>query len=159
MNNQNNNDVHPFMNIHHIQLYKTFLKDLSFEVLNIASFMENGPLPQVKFEIRTESLPLPEKGFHELLIFLSCTASEPEKPCFKVELKMAGIFDLSQVNDSDLAYALGVLAPRLLYPYAREAVTQAVAQGGFPPLILSTVNFDYLHEQRMSSSQKSDLIQ
>lgn len=153
------NDNHPFMNIHRIQLYKTFLKDLSFEVLNIATFIENPTLPQVKFEVKTESMPLPEQGFHELLILINCTAAEEDKVCFKVDLKMAGIFDLSQVDPANLEYSLGVLAPGFLYPYAREAISQAVAQGGFPPLILSSVNFDYLHEQRISNSQKPDLIQ
>jgi preprotein translocase subunit SecB len=37
----------------------------------------------------------------------------------------------------------------ILFPYAREAISDLSNRGGFPPLILAPVNFDALYQQHM----------
>jgi preprotein translocase subunit SecB len=43
--------------------------------------------------------------------------------------------------------------PRLLFPFARELVSSAVQNGGFPPLRIDPVDFVGLYRQRMAEIQ------
>ena len=62
-------------------------------------------------------------------------------------IKQAGIFSLAGFPEDQIRPMLGSFCPNILYPYAREAVTDAVIRAGFPQLYLSPVNFDALYAQ------------
>ena len=49
--------------------------------------------------------------------------------------------------------ALGIGCPNILFPYAREAVSDAVLKAGFPPLMLQPVNFEVLYMQQQQQAQ------
>ncbi len=43
--------------------------------------------------------------------------------------------------------------PRLLFPFAREIIANAVRNGGFPPLLIDPVDFVGLYRQKMMEQQ------
>ena len=68
---------------------------------------------------------------------------------FTFELVYAGIFRLTNVPDDAKQAVMMIECPRLLFPYAREIVSSAVRNGGFPPLMIDPVDFVSLYRQRM----------
>ena len=77
------------------------------------------------------------------------TARAGERTLFLAEAAQAGIFSLRNVPAEQLDALLGIACPQILFPYLREAISDVVVRGGFPPVLLSPVSFEALYMQRM----------
>ena len=129
---------------------KIYIKDLSIEVPNApAVFLDRDP-PQMDVQLNTQSAPV-EDGIYESVLTLTITAKIKDKTAFLVELKQAGIFRIQNLPQEAMEPALGVGCPNILFPYAREAVSEAVLKAGFPPLILQPVNFEMMYMQQLQA--------
>ena len=83
-----------------------------------------------------------------MTITVTVTAKAGEKTLFLAEAAQAGIFSVRHVPPQDLEPLLAVACPTILYPYARETVSDLVTRGGFPPVLLAPVSFEALYAQR-----------
>jgi preprotein translocase subunit SecB len=70
-------------------------------------------------------------------------------------VQQAGIFAISGLNEQATHAAINTLCPHTLFPYARRAITDMVADGGFPPLVLQPLNFDQIYAQRMQEAKQA----
>jgi preprotein translocase subunit SecB len=134
------------------QLQKLYVKDVSFEVPNSPQvFQEEGQV-EIKLNLaqRVENLA---EGVHEVVLTVTVTASQDEKTAYLAEVQQAGIFSISGLNEQATHAALNTLCPHTLFPYARRSITDLVADGGFPPLVLQPINFDQVYAQRMQEAQ------
>ena len=66
----------------------------------------------------------------------------------------AGIFSIRNVPADQLDPLIGIACPQILFPYLREAISDLVVRGGFPPVLLSPVSFEALYMQRMQQAQQ-----
>jgi preprotein translocase subunit SecB len=73
---------------------------------------------------------------------------------FLIEAGQAGIFQVRNVAQQDIEPILAIACPNILFPYARETVSDAVTRAGFPPVILAPVNFEAIYQQRMQQQQR-----
>lgn len=71
---------------------------------------------------------------------------------FLVEATQAGIFQIRHIPAEELDPILGVACPNILFPYLRETVSDVVNRAGFPPVLLSPINFDALYAQRVAQA-------
>ena len=134
------------------QLQKLYVKDVSFEVPNSPQvFQEEGQV-EIKMNLaqRVENLA---EGVHEVVLTVTVTASQGEKTAYLAEVQQAGIFTISGLNEQATHGALNTLCPHTLFPYARRSITDLVADGGFPPLVLQPINFDQVYAQRMQEAE------
>jgi len=134
------------------QLQKLYMKDVSFEIPNAPQvFQEDGQV-EIKMNLaqRVENLA---EGVHEVVLTVTVTASLGEKTAYLVEVQQAGIFSIMGLNEQATHAALNTLCPHTLFPYARRSVTDLVADGGFPPLVLQPINFDQIYAQRLQEAQ------
>ncbi len=136
-------------------LHKIYIKDLSFEA-------PNSP------RIFTEQLQTPPKTSHdvgvnvfnlgnnhyEVVVNVTVTVTVDGKTAFLAEAHQAGIFMLTQFPENQLQYMLFSYCANILFPYVRETVSDLVARGGFPQLLLEPVNFDDLFMRRVQQSQQ-----
>ena len=83
-------------------------------------------------------------------------AKEGDKAFFLVEVVKAGIFQIRNVPEQDMEPILAVACPNILFPYARETVSDAINRAGFPPVILAPVNFESLYQQRLMEQQQAE---
>jgi len=128
-------------------IQKIFIKDVSFESPNApAVFTEAEWKPEVNVQINTETKPVAD-GLHEVVLSVTITAKQLEKTAFLVEVKQSGLFHMSGFEQEQLGGMLGAYCPEILFPYAREAISDLVAKGGFPQMLLSPVNFNALYAQ------------
>lgn len=134
------------------QLQKLYVKDISYEVPNAPQvFQEDGQI-EIKMNLAQKVENLAE-GVHEVTLTVTVTASMDEKTAYLAEVQQAGIFAISGLDDQSSHAALNTLCPHTLFPYARRSITDLVADGGFPPLVLQPINFDQIYAQRMQEAQ------
>lgn len=138
----------------HIQ--KIYVKDLSFETPNSPQIFSEKWKPEVNLEIRNTAKVLAD-DVHEVILSLTATVKIEDKVAYLIEIQQAGIFNISGFEKNNLAAMVGSYCPNILFPYAREGVSDIVSKGGFPQLVLAPVNFDSLYNQHLQSMQNSDM--
>jgi len=130
-------------------LQKIYLKDVSFESPKSPQIFTEGEMqPQVNVQINSSNQAVAE-GVYEVLLNVTVTANINESTAFLVEVKQAGIFNITGFSDEDLAGMLGAYCPETLFPYAREAISEMISKGGFPQLLLTPVNFNALYTEQL----------
>jgi len=135
-------------------IQKIYVKDLSFETPNSPDVFSEKWEPAVNLEINTAGKGL-RTDTHEVVLTIVVTAKIGEKTAYLVEVKQAGIFSIKGLSDQELSHALGSYCPNILFPYAREVVSDLVVKGGFPQLLLSPINFDALYSQHVAHMQQA----
>ena len=129
-------------------IQRIYTKDVSFETPNSPAIFQKEWTPEVKLDMDTRSNKLDE-GIFEVVLALTVTASIGEETAFLCEIQQAGIFQIAELEELQMAHMLGAFCPNILFPYAREAVSALVNNGTFPQLNLAPVNFDALFAQYM----------
>lgn len=124
-------------------LQKIYLKDISFETPNSPEIFTEEWKPDVNVELQTAGRPLTDEVL-EVVLTVTVTAKLADKTAYLAEVHQAGVFTLVGFNDDERAHMQGSYCPNILFPYAREAISDLVAKGGFPQLLLAPVNFDAL---------------
>jgi preprotein translocase subunit SecB len=137
-------------------LQKVYLKDISFETPSSPGIFTEKWEPEVSIELQTSGATLND-GVREVVLTVTVTAKLGDKVAYLVEVHQAGVFTVLGFGEDELRHMLGSYCPNILFPYAREAVSDLVAKGGFPQLLLAPVNFDALFTQHMQQqTERSD---
>src|SRR3990167_4842149 len=132
-------------------IQRLYVKDLSLETPNTPQIFLDTWEPKMHMDIATDASLALEEGLREVVLTVTVTVKLKEKVAFLVEVKQAGIFSLKHFTDEQSQHMLSSFCPNILYPYAREVVSDAVMRAGFPQLYLAPINFDALNEQRKKS--------
>ena len=134
---------------------KIYVKDLSIEVPNAPQVFLERESPSIEVQIQSAAQGIGE-GMFEVALTITVNAKDGEKAFFLVEVVKAGIFQIRIVPESDMEPILAVACPNILFPYARETISDAVNRAGFPPVILAPVNFESLYQQRLMEQQQGE---
>lgn len=139
-------------------MQRVYLKELSLEQPNSpAIFLEQeSPRIEVSVDVGTEGLA---DGMFESTVAVTISAKIDEKVAFLVEGKQAGIFEVRNMEQSQLNLVLGIGCPTILYPYLRANIADAVTRAGFPPVHLSEINFEAFYQQRQKLAQQRPAVQ
>ena len=136
---------------------KLYVKDLSVEVPNAPQIYLEREAPQINVQLRTDGSGVDE-GVFEVALTVTVTAKLPdEKTVFLVEVAQAGIFQIRNVPQEDLDPIMMIGCANILFPYAREAVSDAVSRAGFQPVLLAPVNFEALFQQNRQQAPGTDV--
>lgn len=133
---------------------KLYVKDISLEVPNAPAIFLESEGPEVGIQLQTGVQRLGEDAF-EVTLTVTVTAKLGEKTVFLVEVGQAGIFRVRNVPEENLEPLLSIACPNILFPYAREAVSELVTRAGFSPVILQPVNFEALYASRLQQAQEA----
>ncbi|MFC4160972.1 protein-export chaperone SecB [Chitinimonas lacunae] len=131
---------------------KLYVKDLSLELPNAPQIFLEREQPEIDMQIRTEAQAI-DDGIFENVLVVTVQAKLGDKTVFLAEVSQAGIFQIRNVPAEDLEPILGVACPNILFPYAREVVSDVVSRAGFPPVILAPINFEALYLERQAQQQ------
>ena len=137
---------------------KLYVKDLSVEVPGAPQIFLERETPQVNVQLRTEGQVV-EEGVYEVTLTVTVNARIGEdRNLFLVEVAQAGIFQIRNLPEGELEPVMMIGCPNILFPYAREAVSDAVTRAGFQPVLLSPVNFEALYQaQRQQAAQQGEV--
>ncbi|MDX3773216.1 protein-export chaperone SecB [Chromatiaceae bacterium AAb-1] len=136
-------------------IQRIFVKDVSFEVPNAPAIFRKEWKPDVKLDLDTRSEKL-EDDVYLVVLSLTVTTTVGDETAFLCEVQQAGIFSIGQLEDAQMAHMLASFCPNILFPYAREAVSNLVNRGTFPQLNLAPVNFDALFAQYLQQRQNEN---
>ncbi len=126
-----------------------YTKDFSFENPNAPRSL--GPQqkqPNISIQVNVNVKQLSETDF-EVELLLEGAAGEGADTLFKFELNYAGIFRLVNIPQDQMHPIVMIECPRLLFPFGRQIVAEAVRSGGFPPLYIDPIDFTALYRRRM----------
>lgn len=134
-------------------IQRIYIKDLSFEAPQSPTIFQEQWQPEINLQLQTNTHPLGDDA-HEVELSLTVSAVGPDKKtAFLIEVKQAGIFTLKRFPEEQLKAMLGGVCPGILFPYARELVTDVVTRGTFPQLYLTPINFDALYLQHLTQQE------
>lgn len=132
---------------------KLYIRDLSVEVPNAPTIFLDRETPQINVQLRTDGKAIDE-GVYEVVLTVTVTAKiGEEKTVFLVEAAQAGIFQIRNVPESDIEPIMMIGCANILFPYAREAISDAVTRAGFQPVLLAPVNFEAIYQARQQEQQ------
>ncbi len=134
-------------------LQRIYVKDLSFEVPNAPKVFLAEWKPDVNVELATQTNKLDDGKNYEVVLSVTVTVKNADQVAFIAEVKQAGIFMVDGVPDNQLGQLLGAYCPNLLFPYARETVSDVVTRGSFPQMLLAPVNFDAVFAESLRQRQ------
>lgn len=137
-------------------IQKIYTKDLSFETPNSPKIFTEKWEPTVDFNLSTHVDAL-ENHLFEVVLTVTITVKCGDSTAYLVEAKQAGIFTINGFDEQEIGPMVGSFCPTILFPYAREAVSDLVNKGGFPQLLLAPVNFDALYAQHLQHMQQQAL--
>jgi len=136
---------------------KIYVKDLSLEIPNAPAVFLEREQPAVDIQLHHNSTAI-EDGVYQTVLTATVTAKAGDRTLFLVEAAQAGIFTVRNLPQSEVEPLLAIACPNILFPYVREVISDATTRAGFPPVILSPVNFEAIYAQQRQQAA-SDAVQ
>ena len=128
-------------------LISQYVKDLSFENPNAPAIYQNETAPEINVQFDIGASQVGEE-VHEVVLKIEVKATSNGQTAFITELSYAGLFGLRNIPAEHVQPFLLGEGPRLLFPFARRVVSDAIRDGGFPPLVLEPIDFNALFLQQ-----------
>ena len=136
---------------------KIYVKDLSLEIPHAPKIFLERDAPEVNIQLHSKGERIDE-GMYEVLLTITVTAKIKERTMFLVEVGQAGVFQIRHIPETEIDPVLGIACPTILFPYLRESVSDIVTRAGFPPVMLSPVNFEALYHQGKQAGTNTEAV-
>ena len=133
------------------QIQRMYLKDLSLEQPNSPQILLEQSQPQVDINLAMAAEPVSE-GIFGVTVTATVTTKVKDKVLFLVEAKQAGIFEIRHVPDEQMQGIISIVCPQMVYPYLRAIVSDVCTRAGFPPILLTEVNFQAMFEAQQAQA-------
>ncbi len=133
------------------QIQRLYLKDMSLEQPNSPQVLLEQGQPQVDINLGLGAETIGD-GMYEVTVTATVTTKVGDKVLFLVEAKQAGIFEIRHVPDDQLQPIIGIACPNIIYPYLRAIVSDICTRAGFPPVVLTEVNFQAMYESQQAQA-------
>ncbi len=127
------------------QIQRMYLKDLSLEQPNSPQILLEQQQPQVDINLAMGAEGVAD-GIFEVTVTATVTTKVKDKVMFLVEAKQAGIFEIRNVPQEQMQGIISIVCPQMIYPYLRAIVSDVCTRAGFPPILLTEVNFQAMFE-------------
>ncbi len=129
-----------------LSLQKVYIKDASFEVPGAPQIFQEQGQPQVQLNLQQQVGVLGE-NVYEVVLTVTVTCKVEEKTAYLAEVQQAGVFGVSGFDAQSRDTVLATYCPNVLFPYARQVVSDLIQNGGFPPFLLQPINFEALYAE------------
>ncbi len=139
-------------------IQRVYAKDASFETPSTPDVFKEEWDPKLNLDLNTSSKVL-DKNIYEVVLAVTATVKNKDNVAFLAEVKQAGIFTIEGAPEDQVGHLLGSFCPNILFPYAREAISDMVMKGSFPQLVLAPVNFDALYMEQLESQKQQEAEQ
>ena len=130
-----------------LSLQKVYIKDVSFEVPGSPQIFQEQGQPQIQLNLSQQIGALAE-NVYEVVLTVTVTCKLAEKMAYLAEVQQAGVFGLSGFDDQNRDAVLATYCPNVLFPYARQVVSDLIQNGGFPPFLMQPINFESLYAEQ-----------
>jgi preprotein translocase subunit SecB len=129
-----------------------YVKDLSVENPNAPDCFQWQDPPQVDVQFNIGAKPIAAE-LHEVELKTVITARAQAGTAYVVDLSFCGLIGMRNLDEAQQHAFLYAEAPRILFPFARRVLADAVRDAGFPPLLLEPIDFNGLYVQQLAAQQ------
>ena len=133
------------------QIQRMYLKDLSLEQPNSPQILLEQQQPQVDIQLGVGAEQVAD-GIFEVTVTATVTTKVTDKVLFLVEAKQAGIFEIRNVPADQMQGIISIVCPQMIYPYLRAIVSDICTRAGFPPILLTEVNFQAMFQAQQEQA-------
>jgi preprotein translocase subunit SecB len=133
------------------QIQRIYLKDLSLEQPNSPQILLDQTQPHVDISLGMSAEPIQE-GLVEVCVTATVTTKVNDQVLFLVEAKQAGIFEMRNIPQDQMQGIVSIVCPQMIYPYLRAIVSDVCTRAGFPPILLTEVNFQAMFEAQQQQA-------
>ena len=153
--NGNGNGADPAQGEAQVSIIAQYLKDLSVENPSSPQVFQwqNQPALDVQFNINADKVA---DDIHEVALKIEVSARSDNGVHFIVDLAYAGLFGLRGIPEEALPPFLLIEAPRLLFPFARQIIAEAIVNAGFPPFYLDPIDFTSVYMAQVQALENQD---
>src|SRR5476651_1899062 len=130
-----------------LSLQKVYIKDVSFEVPGAPQIFQDQGQPQIQLNLSQQIGALAE-NVYEVVLTVTVTCKLAEKTAYLAEVQQAGVFGMSGFDNQNRDAVLATYCPNVLFPYARQIVSDLIQNGGFPPFLMHPINFEALFAEQ-----------
>lgn len=153
MTNEDNGAINSEVKVPALNAIAQYIKDFSFENPNApASLAPRSEAPTIGIAVNVNARTMSETDF-EIDLVLNGKSGEGQDVLFNFELVYSGVFRIINVPADAVQPVVMIECPRLLFPFARQIIADAVRNGGFPPLLIDPIDFATLYRQRVAQVQ------
>ena len=131
------------------QIQRMYLKDLSLEQPNSPQILLEQTQPQVDINLQMAAAGVSD-GIFEVTVTATVTTKVQDRTLFLIEAKQAGIFEIRHIPSDQMQGILGIVCPQMIYPYLRAIISDVCTRAGFPPIMLTEVNFQAMFEAQQA---------
>ena len=137
-----------------VSVIAQYIKDLSVENPSSPQVFQWQVQPNVdvQFNINVDKVA---DDIHEVVLNVEVSARSENGVHFVVDLSYAGLFGIRNAPEEALPPFLLIEAPRLIFPFARQVIADAVANTGFPPLLLDPIDFAGAYMAQIQAQQQA----
>ena len=139
------------------QIQRMYLKDLSLEQPNSPQILLEQQQPQVDISLAMGAESVAD-GVFEVSVTATVTTKIGDRTLFLIEAKQAGIFEIRNVPEDQMQGILSLVCPQMIYPYLRAIVSEVCTRAGFPPIMLTEVNFQAMFEAQQAQAASGGVI-
>lgn len=133
-----------------LKVLAQYVKDLSFENPGAPkSLGQRENAPDININVNVNANPIAQNDF-DVLLTLNAEAKDGNAVLFNVELVYGGVFRITNFPQEHMLPLLFIECPRLIFPFARQIISEATRNGGFPPLMIDPIDFAQMFSQRMA---------
>ena len=133
------------------QIQRMYLKDLSLEQPNSPQILLEQTQPQVDINLTMGAEQVAD-GIVEVTVTATVTTKVQDRVLFLVEAKQAGIFEIRNIPAEQMQGIVSIVCPQMIYPYLRAIVSDVCTRAGFPPIMLTEVNFQAMFEAQQAQA-------
>ncbi len=139
-----------------VEAKKVYLKDASFESPASPQVFAQGEIkPELDVQMTLTHRQIEkDRGYYEVVLSTTVTATNDGQTLFLAEIQQAGIFEIANVPADNIEIVLETACPHILLPFAREAMASLISKGGFPQLLISPINFQALYNRKKAKEAR-----
>lgn len=130
-----------------------YVKDLSVENPSAPESFQWQDAPELDIQFNIGSRPIGDE-IHEVELKIVVTAKAQAGTAYVVDLAYCGLIGMRNLEDAQMHAFIYAEAPRILFPFARRIVADAVRDAGFAPLMLEPIDFNGLYVQQLAAQQQ-----
>ena len=136
-----------------VTIHAQYIRDLSFENPQAPEAMRAGKeMPEMGVNISMDAREIKDdklKNLYEVILIINATAKREDKPVFVAEIVYGVTLQIGEDVPEDTHHAMLLIEiPRYAFPFARQILATMTSQGGYPPLLLTPVDFQALYMER-----------
>lgn len=132
----------------YFEIQRIYIKDVSFEAPNTPDVFNNSWDPTVKINLNTIFKEV-KKNLFEVVLQIRVIVKSQEDSVFLCDVDQAGIFFITNLKEKKIKHCLYSYCPNILFPYARECISNLVSRASFPQMNLAPINFDSIYFNQM----------